>query len=115
VRLNNTSQLASFAKRDDLQFFLREICRADYHHEPLLAPTREILDAYKQQQISWEEYETRYINLLSQRAVEQMVDRRLFDVPAVFLCSEPVAKCCHRRLAAEYLAEKWGEVNVVHL
>jgi uncharacterized protein (DUF488 family) len=115
VRLNNTSQLAAFAKRDDLQFFLRELCQADYRHEPILAPTDEILDAYKKKQISWEEYETRYVDLLVDRAAEQAVDRRLFDVPAVLLCSEPSPKCCHRRLAAEYLAARWGDATVVHL
>jgi uncharacterized protein (DUF488 family) len=115
VRLNNTSQLAGFAKRDDLQYFLREICGADYHHEPALAPTDEILDAYKKKQISWEEYEVRYNALLSERAVEKAVDRRLFDVPAVLLCSEPTAEQCHRRLAAEYLAGKWGGIEVIHL
>ena len=40
VRLNNVSQLAGFAKREDLRYFLREICGAEYVHEPLLAPTR---------------------------------------------------------------------------
>jgi uncharacterized protein (DUF488 family) len=115
VRLNNTSQLAGFAKRDDLQFFLREICHADYRHEPALAPTEEILDAYKKKRIAWEEYETRYVDLLIERAAETAVDRRLFDVAAVLLCSEPTAEHCHRRLAAEYLAGKWGDVNVVHL
>ena len=115
VRLNNTSQLAAFAKRDDLQFFLRELCNADYHHEPALAPTEEILDAYKKKKIAWEEYETRYVDLLIERAAETAVDRRLFDVPAVLLCSEPTAEHCHRRLAAEYLAGKWKNVRVVHL
>ena len=115
VRLNNTSQLAGFAKRDDLQYFLREICRAGYRHEPALAPTGEILDAYKKKRLSWEEYETRFVDLLIQRAAENVVDRRLFDVPAVLLCSEPGAERCHRRLAAEYLAEKWGGASVVHL
>jgi uncharacterized protein (DUF488 family) len=115
VRLNNTSQLAAFAKRDDLEFFLRELCGAEYRHEPTLAPTEDILDAYKKKRISWEEYETRYVDLLIDRAAEKTVDRRLFDVPAVLLCSEPSAKCCHRRLAAEYLAGKWEDVKVVHL
>ena len=63
VRLNNTSQLAGFAKRDHLEFFLRELCDAEYRHEPALAPTKEILDAYKKKEISWEEYEIRYIDL----------------------------------------------------
>ena len=70
MRLNNTSQLAGFAKRDDLQYFLRELCGAEYHHEPALAPTEEILDAYKKKQISWEEYETRFVDLLIERAAE---------------------------------------------
>ena len=115
VRLNNTSQLAAFAKRDDLQFFLRELCQAEYRHEPTLAPTEEILDAYKKKRISWEEYETRFVDLLIERAAEKTVDPRLFDVPAVLLCSEPSPKRCHRRLAAEYLAGKWGDVKIVHL
>jgi uncharacterized protein (DUF488 family) len=115
VRLNNTSQLAGFAKRDDLQYFLRELCGAEYHHEPALTPTEEILDAYKKKQLSWEEYERRYVDLLINRVAEKAVDRRLFEVPAVLLCSEPSPKCCHRRLAAEYLAAKWGDVKIVHL
>ena len=115
VRLNNTSQLAGFAKRDDLKFFLREVCGADYHQEPILAPTKEILDAYKKKKISWEEYETRYVGLLTERAAENVVERRLFDEPAVLLCSESGPEQCHRRLAAEYLSSKWGGVEVVHL
>lgn len=115
VRLNNTSQLAAFAKRDDLQYFLRELCGAEYCHEPMLAPTQEILDDYKKKNISWEQYETRYVDLLMERAAETAIDRRLFDVPAVLLCSEPKPTCCHRRLAAEYLAGKWGGVEIVHL
>jgi uncharacterized protein (DUF488 family) len=47
VRLNNVSQLAGFAKKDDLQFFLREICQMGYVHLPILAPTATMLDTYK--------------------------------------------------------------------
>jgi uncharacterized protein YeaO (DUF488 family) len=115
VRLGNTSQLAGFAKRDDLRYFLRELCDAEYCHEPTLAPTEEILDGYKKKQLSWEQYEARFIELLSERAAENAVARELFDVPAVLLCSEASPDHCHRRLAAEYLAGKWGEVKIVHL
>ena len=115
VRLSNTSQLAGFAKRDDLQYFLRELCGAEYHHEPALTPTKELLDAYKKKLISWEEYESRFVDVLIERTTEKAVDRRLFEVPAVLLCSEPSPKRCHRRLAAEYLAAKWGGVEIVHL
>ena len=34
VRLNNTSQLAGFTKRDDLKFFTATICGIDYLHLP---------------------------------------------------------------------------------
>lgn len=115
VRLKNTSHLAGFTKRDDLEFFLREICGADYRHEPLLAPSPEILEGYKKKRISWEQYETEYRALIERRNVHQAIDRRAFDVPAVLLCSEPTADRCHRRLAAEYLAGKWGDVKVIHL
>lgn len=116
VRLNNTSHLAGFAKRDNLEYFLREICGAEYVHVPLLAPTDEILDGYKDKSLSWDEYEARFRALLAERKVEQAVDRRLFDDgPAVLLCSEPQADHCHRRLVAEYLASTWGDIQVVHL
>ncbi len=109
VRLNNTSQLAGFAKRDDLALLPPRILPRRVSPRAGAVPTKEILDAYKKKQISWEEYETRFVDLLIERAAEEAVDRRLFDVPAVLLCSEPSPKRCHRRLAAEYLAGKWGE------
>ncbi|MEI6046319.1 MAG: DUF488 domain-containing protein [Chloroflexota bacterium] len=115
VRLNNTSQLAAFAKRDDLEFFLREICQADYVHEPLLAPTQVMLDGYKKAKGSWEEYERQFLALLAERKVEEDLDRKLFEVPAVLLCSETTAEHCHRRLVAEYLRDKWGDLKIIHL
>lgn len=115
VRLNNVSQLAGFAKRADLAFFLKQICAADYLHEPLLAPTQEMLDAYRSKTASWEEYEARFLALLAERQIERSLDRALFERPAVLLCSEPTADRCHRRLVMEYLREKWGDVAISHL
>ena len=115
MRLNNTSQLAAFTKRDDLQYFLAEICRAEYQHRPLLSPSKEILDAYKKKEIPWEQYEPRFLQQLAEREVETAIDRRLFDVPTVLLCSEPTAEHCHRRLVAEYLDRCWGNVEIIHL
>jgi len=115
VRLNNSSQLAGFAKRDDLAFFLRELCDAEYMHKPILAPTKEILDGYKKKRISWEEYEQRFKKLMADRKVEEIIAKDLFDIPTVLLCSEPKPDKCHRRLVAEYLKEKWGETTIIHL
>lgn len=115
VRLNNKSQLAAFTKRNDLPFFLRELCGADYIHEPLLAPTKEILNDYKKRKGSWQEYETRFFALLAERKIEDKIDRNLFEQPTVLLCSEPTAEYCHRRLVLEYLQEKWGDIEIVYL
>jgi uncharacterized protein (DUF488 family) len=115
VRLNNVSQLAGFAKRQDLPFFLKEICRAEYVHEPLLAPTQEMLDAYKKEKGSWPEYESKFLALLAERRIEEAIDRSLFSVPTVLLCSEPTPEQCHRRLVLEYLSEKWQDLRAIHL
>ena len=115
IRRNNTSQLAGFAKRDDLKFFLKELCGADYIHEPLLAPTSEILNSYKKKKISWEEYENLFSGLLAERRIEEQIDPNLFNGPTVLLCSESKADRCHRRLVAEYLRSKWGNFQIIHL
>jgi uncharacterized protein (DUF488 family) len=115
VRLHNSSQLAGFSKRDDLAFFLKELCGATYLHEPLLTPTPDLLDGIRKKRIGWQEYEPRFLSLLAERAVERKVDRALFHIPTVLLCSEVTAARCHRRLVLEYLREKWGGLDIVHL
>jgi uncharacterized protein (DUF488 family) len=115
IRLNNSSQLAGFTKQEDLAFFLRKICGAEYMHQLILAPTKEILDGYKKGGITWEEYERRFNSLLTKRKVEEKIDKELFSAPTVLLCSEPRPEKCHRRLVAEYLSKKWGNVDIRHL
>jgi uncharacterized protein (DUF488 family) len=115
VRLNNASQLAGFTKREDLQYFLRQLCGADYVHERLLAPTQEMLDAYKKNKGKWEDYERDFLALMAERKIEERLDRALFAVPAVLLCSEPAPENCHRRLVTDYLRSKWEDVEVTHL
>jgi uncharacterized protein (DUF488 family) len=114
IRLNNVSQLAGFTKRQDLPFFLSELCGAEYVHQPLLAPTPEILDTYRKDK-SWDRYTERFQRLLIKRAAETLVSRDDFVSPTVLLCSEQTPDKCHRRLVAEYLAEKWGGLEIVHL
>lgn len=115
VRLNNVSQLAAFTKRDDLRFFLRELCDADYVHCPKLAPTEDILKAYQSKAIDWDEYEGAFLSLLESRRTAETLDSSLFSVRSVLLCSEPTADRCHRRLVAEYLAQHWDDVLITHL
>ena len=115
VRLNNTSHLAGFAKASDLPYFLKKIGGISYRHEIQLAPTQQLLDAYKKQGGSWNTYQDDFLELIAERKIEQSLDRAMFDKSSVLLCSEHGPEKCHRRLVAEYLNEKWGEVDIVHL
>lgn len=115
VRLNNSSQLAGFTKKEDLPFFLKEICAIEYLYEPLLAPTQDILDAYKKHKGSWLDYEQRFLALMQERRIEEKIQPTLFEIPTVLLCSEATAEYCHRRLVLEYLRDKWGEIEIVHI
>ena len=114
VRLNNVSQLAGFAKRKDLEYFLDAICGIGYAHLPELAPTREILDAFKKHGGSWREYEERFLDLMAQRRIEKTLSPELLE-DACLLCSEDRPHHCHRRLVAEYLDRHWGGVKIRHL
>ncbi len=115
VRLNNVSQLAGFAKKDDLRFFLRELCDASYIHMPDWAPTKEILNAYKKNTITWDSYEDKFLNLMARRSIERDVDQRILE-QGCLLCSEHEPHHCHRRLVVEYLNEHTGlELKVKHL
>jgi uncharacterized protein (DUF488 family) len=114
VRLNNVSQLAGFAKKSDLKFFLREICRMDYIHLPILAPTQELLDRYKKKHGEWSEYERDFLSLMRSRQVETNVSRDTI-AEGCLLCSEEKPEHCHRRLVAEHLKEHWSDVEIVHI
>jgi uncharacterized protein (DUF488 family) len=114
VRLNNVSQLAGFAKKNDLYYFLKAICGVDYAHRTELAPTQEMLDAYKKNGGEWADYERRFLELMASRRIEQTVPRDAVD-EACLLCSEDKPHYCHRRLVAEYLKDKWGHLEIVHL
>lgn len=115
VRLNNSSQLAGFAKARDLPYFLRELIGASYEHEPRLAPTQELLDEYKKRTGDWSQYEARFLELMNSRQIETFLAISDFQKPTALLCSEPTAENCHRRLVCEYLADRWPNVTVVHL
>jgi uncharacterized protein (DUF488 family) len=114
IRLNNVSQLAGFAKQNDLRYFAKAICNIDYIYLPDLAPTRDILDAYKKNKADWRLYEDKFLDLMKLRRIEDKISRKLLDRDCL-LCSEDKPNHCHRRLVAEYLQEKWGEVEIEHI
>ncbi|MER9395606.1 MULTISPECIES: DUF488 domain-containing protein [unclassified Mesorhizobium] len=115
VRLHNTSQLAAFAKADDLAYFLKKIGGIQYVHQPLLAPTDNILKAYKKEKGDWSVYQERFLHLMAERKIEQRLKPEML-AGACLLCSEATPHHCHRRLVCEYLNDKWGDaLSVRHL
>jgi uncharacterized protein (DUF488 family) len=113
TRLNNVSQLAGFAKRKDLEYFLKVIADIEYVHILDLAPTQDILDGYKKQKGDWETYEKSFLDLMKTRQIENTISPKLLD-GGCLLCSEAKPHNCHRRLVAE-LNNKLGNINICHL
>ena len=115
VRISNSSQLAGFAKGKDLEFFVKEICHIPYKHIADFAPTKELLDQWHKQEVTWDEYIKVYTDLLKDREILQKYGVKAFD-GSCFLCSEDTPEQCHRRLLAEYLQKHSKEkVAIVHL
>ncbi len=114
VRLHNVSQLAGFAKKEDLRYFVKAICGGEYVHRPELAPTAELLDAYRKHRGDWATYEASFLDLIRNRRIEETISRADLE-DACLLCSEDKPHHCHRRLVAEYLRDKWGSVEITHL
>jgi uncharacterized protein YeaO (DUF488 family) len=120
IRLNNKTQLAGFTKCDDLAYFLKEICNCNYEHKLEFAPTKDILDDYKDKKISWNEYEYKYKKLIQDRNSKNKFCEKFYENYSqyhniVLLCSEPTPDKCHRRLAAEKIAEVIPSLLIGHL
>jgi len=113
IRLNNKSQLAGFANAKHLPYFLK-LHNIDYEYKIDLAPSKELLNGYKDKSVSWEEYVKVYNQILIDRDVIKNISINELD-NIVLLCSEPTAEQCHRRLMAEYLAHNFKDINIKHL
>ena len=115
VRLHNTSQLAAFAKAEDLAYFLKKIGGIAYFHQPLFAPTDSMLKAFKKDKGDWDTYEDRFLALMAERQIEKRIAPETLE-GACLLCSEAEPHHCHRRLVCEYLNDRWdGVLEVKHI
>lgn len=115
TRLWASSQLAGFAKKKDLPYFVRELANAEYEYREDLAPTSDIHRAYKDNRISWEDYEVQYIDLIEHRNLANILSPEEVD-QACFLCACKTEHHCHRRLLAEFLQREWEQsVKILHL
>jgi len=114
TRINNVSQLSGFAKGSDLQFFAREIGNISYDHNIDLAPTKDLLSLYRTKKLTWNEYETEYLNLLDIRKIAQKINVENLHQNCL-LCSEHKPDRCHRRLLAEYFKQVRNDIQITHL
>jgi len=114
IRLHANTQLAGFAKQNNLEYFLKELSNCNYCHIPLMAPSKEIFDDYKKHGLEWHEYERRFKKLINQRKIEWLIDQKDID-GACLLCCEAEATNCHRRLVAEHLQQYFGDIEIIHL
>lgn len=115
VRISNSSQLAGFAKGNDLKYFVKQICHSDYVHITDFAPTKDLLSKWRKEEVNWEQYTEIYLNLLKERNIIKRYGINNFD-NSCFLCSEETPEMCHRRLLVEYLKEYSTEkVEIIHL
>lgn len=115
VRLQNTSQLAGFAKLPDLQYFLTELAGIGYRHQPDLAPSPELFADYRKHGLKWDAFEARFLALMAERRIEDQVKADEL-AGACLLCSEDKPHRCHRRLVLDYLEDRWGKkLDVQHL
>ncbi len=110
IRLWRTSTYVPFYSGDSLASVLGT--RYEYH--PEFAPTTEILAGYKNGRISWADYEKMYRELLAARRPTDGLAP--VDIDRIcLLCTEKSAVQCHRRLAAEYIASQFPDIDIVHL
>lgn len=116
VRLNNTSQLASFSKYPDIVYFLNSICNISYKHDVSFAPTELTLSRYKKKEINWDEYVIEFSDTMAKREIMDYIRDNYKELDNLcLLCSEPTAKNCHRRLVAELFKDVFPQINIIHL
>lgn len=117
IRINNVSQLAGFAKGNDLGYFINEILNAKYIHDTRFAPTKELLDSYRDKNINWLEYEKEFNKIIEDRRIVDIFQDNYFKnyERVCLLCSESEADKCHRRLIAEYLKENLSDIEIIHI
>lgn len=116
IRLNNTSQLAAFAKGEDLKFFLTEFCKIAYIHDTAFAPTEVLLKGYKNKEVSWLDYEKEFSRIMERRNIKEYISKQYAGEDSIcLLCSEALPNQCHRRLVAEIFKDTLEEVQIIHL
>jgi uncharacterized protein (DUF488 family) len=100
---------------DNLAYFLKTISGTGYVHEPLLAPTEEIMTAFNEEKGDQDVFRKDFMGLMAERQVESHFRAEEFD-GACLLCSEDKPHRCHRTLVCDYLNGRWGgKLSIRHI
>lgn len=117
IRLNNTSQLASFAKYPDIEYFLSQLVDCKYVHDLKFAPEERTLKEYKAKAIDWSEYVKQFEETMKGRNIDSYIQNNYFkykDLNICLLCSEQKHTECHRSLVSQHFKDIF-ETNVINL
>lgn len=75
-----------------------------------------LLDSYKKQQMSWDDYVVQYNLLIEKHNVEKIFLKKYTEFDKILLlCSEVTAENCHRRLLAERFKKYITNTDIIHL
>ena len=116
VRLYNSYQLAGFSKYPDIKYFLKKIANIEYLNDSMFAPSEELLTAYREKRINWDDYTERFTQIMELRGIIDYIETKYEDLNGYcLLCSEDKPDKCHRRLLAEMICEHFGGYELKHL
>lgn len=114
IRLRPNSQLSGFTREVNFSYFLKKLSHVEYEHQINLAPTKELLNRRRKNNLSWPEFESEYLNLLTEDILEYCF-KEISKQNILFLCSESEPQFCHRRVLTDKLLSLNSELKVTHL
>ena len=114
IRLRPNSQLSGFTREVNFSYFLKKLSHVEYEHQINLAPTKELLYKRRKNNLSWQEFESEYLNLITEDILEYCF-KEISKQNILFLCSESEPQFCHRRVLTDKLLSLNSELKVIHL
>lgn len=114
IRLRPNSQLSGFSREVNFSYFLKKLSNVEYEHQKNLAPTNELLNRRRKNNLSWLEFESEYLNLLTNDILEYCL-KEISEKKILFLCSESEPQFCHRSILTDKLNSLNSTLKVTHL
>lgn len=81
------------------------------------SPPDELVGAYYRKELSWDDYEKRYLEYLRSDEIRSKIEafaKRCTEEIITLMCIEDTPEKCHRRLLAEELQRYQPELKIIH-